>query len=160
MYKLLLMILMSVLFMSLYALQTDEELAMHMVFQGKHGLNHAVHAAAQQSDLTKLAQGIHAIDETKAREAAMAYLQANLRLNADNEPLPDTFLRSTVVIELFKVVNDGEIFPYTYRDDARDYTVTLERPGVIMFIRLVFPRTYTVLQPIRWTIKASAEMVF
>ncbi|MNQ91445.1 hypothetical protein D3C85_1068270 [compost metagenome] len=91
---------------------------------------------------------------------ALTYLQANLRLDGDNKPLPDTFLQSTVVVDLFKVVNDGEIFPYTYRDDAHDYTVTLERPGVIMFIRLAFPRTYTVLQPITWTIKASAEMVF
>jgi hypothetical protein len=159
-YKLLLMVLMSVVFMSLYGLQTDEELAMHTVFQGKHGLNNAVHAAAQQSDEAKLAQGIHSIDETRAREAAMAYLQANLRLNADNEPLPDTFLQISVVVDLFKVVNEGEIFPYTYRDDAQDYTVTLERPGVIMFIRLAFPRTYMVLQPITWTIKASAEMVY
>ncbi|WP_235550034.1 hypothetical protein [Paenibacillus sp. Soil766] len=151
---------MSVVFMSLYGLQTDEELAMHTVFQGKHGLNHAVHAAAQQSDPVKLAQGIHGIDETKAREAAMAYLQANLRLNTQNEPLPDTFLQSTVVVELFKVVNEGEIFPYTYRDDSRDYSVTLERPGVIMFIRLEFPRTYMVLQPITWTIKSAAEMVY
>ncbi|WP_310499470.1 hypothetical protein [Paenibacillus qinlingensis] len=151
---------MSVVFMSLYALQTDEELAMHTVFQGKHGLNHAVHAAAQQSDMVKLAQGIHAIEEVKAKEAAMAYLQGNLRLDADNEPLPDTFLQSAVVVDFFKVVNEGEIFPYTYRDDARDYTVTLERPGVIMFIRLAFPRTYAVLQPITWTIKSSAEMVY
>lgn len=160
MYKLLLMMLMSVVFMSLYALQTDEELAMHTVFQGKHALNNAVHAAAQQSDGAKLAQGIHSIDETKAREAAMAYLQANLRLDEDNKPLPETFLQSTVVVELFKVVNEGEIFPYTYQDVAHDYTVTLDRPGVIMFIRVAFPRTYTVLQPITWTIKSSAEMVF
>ena len=87
-------------------------------------------------------------------------MQANLSLNADNEPLPDTFLQSTVVVDLFKVVNEGEIFPYTYRDDSRDYSVTLERPGVIMFIRLAFPRTYAVLQPITWTIKSSAEMVY
>ncbi|WP_244163171.1 hypothetical protein [Paenibacillus pectinilyticus] len=151
---------MSVVFMSLYALQTDEELAMHTVFQGKHGLNDAVHAAAQQSDGAKLAQGIHSIDETKAREAALAYLQANLRLNEDNEPLPDTFLKSRVVVELFKVVNEDTVFPYMYQDDRLDYSVTLERPGVIMFIRLEFPRTYAVLQPITWVIKSSAEMVY
>ncbi|WNR45219.1 hypothetical protein [Paenibacillus roseipurpureus] len=151
---------MSVLFMSLYALQTDEEVAMHTVFQGKHGLNNAVHAAAQQIDAAKLARGIHAIDEPKAREAAMQYLQANLRLNGNNEPLSNTFLRDTVEVVLFKVVNEGETFPFTYRDDSLDYTVTLERPGVIMFIRLVFPRTYAVLQQVTWTIKASAEMVY
>ena len=39
--------------MSLYGLQTDEELAMHTLFHGKHALNNAVHAAAQQSDQAK-----------------------------------------------------------------------------------------------------------
>jgi hypothetical protein len=159
-YKLLLLVLISVVFMSLFALQTDEELAMHTLFHGKHALNHAVHAAAQQSDQVKLAGGIHAIDELKARAAALQYLQANLRLNAMNDPLPNTFLRSTVVVELFKIVNDNEVFPYTYMDPGNGYSVTLDRPGVIMFIRLEFPGTYTVLQPITWTIKSSAEMVF
>ncbi|MDQ0919436.1 hypothetical protein [Paenibacillus sp. V4I5] len=160
MYKLLLIVLMSVVYMSLYGLQTDEELAMHTLFHGKHALNNSVHAAAQQSDQVKLASGIHSIDETKARAVAMQYLQANLRLNAVNDPLPNTFLRSRVVVELFKIINDNEVFPYTYVDAGNGYSVTLDRPGVIMFIRMEFPRTYTILQPITWTIKSSAEMVF
>ncbi|MFD0698154.1 hypothetical protein ACFQZT_29185 [Paenibacillus sp. GCM10027628] len=160
MYKLLLLILMSVTFMALYALQTDEEVAMHTLFQGKHALNRAVHAAAQQSDQVKLASGIHSIDESKARAEAMRYLQTNLRLNGSNEPLPGTFLRNRVDVELFKVVNDREVFPYTYTNAGYGYSVTLTRPGIIMFIRLEFPRTYSVLQPITWTIKSSAEMVY
>jgi hypothetical protein len=160
MYKLLLLILMSVVYMALYALQTDEEVAMHTLFQGKHALNRAVHAAAQQSDQVKLASGIHAVEETRAKAEAMRYLQANLRLNGANDPLPNTFLRTRIVVELFKVINDQEIFPYTYTNAGYGYSVTLNRPGVIMFIRLEFPRTYSVMQPITWTIKASAEMVY
>ncbi|MGG1516643.1 hypothetical protein ABE504_14590 [Paenibacillus oryzisoli] len=160
MYKLLLLVLMTSLFMSLYALQTDEEVAMHALFQGKHALNDAVHAAAQMSDPDQLARGVHAIDEPRAQSAAMHYLQANLRLNGANDPLPGTFWRSRVEVVLFKVVNQGETFPYTYRNEAYDYTVTLDRPGVIMFIRLAYPRTYAILQPITWTVKSSAEMVF
>ncbi|UKS26861.1 hypothetical protein LOZ80_36280 [Paenibacillus sp. HWE-109] len=160
MYKLLLIVLMSVVYMSLFALQTDEELAMHTLFQGKHALNDAVHAAAQQSNQMKLASGIHSIDEIKARAVALQYLQANLRLDETNDPLPTAFLQSKVVVELFKVVNDNEAFPYTFVDAVNGYSVTLDRPGVIMFIRLEFPRTYTVLQPITWTIKSSAEMVY
>jgi hypothetical protein len=131
---------MSVVYMSLYGLQTDEELAMHTLFHGKHALNNSVHAAAQQSDQVKLASGIHSIDA--------------------NDPLPNTFLRSRVVVELFKIINDNEVFPYTYVDAGNAYSVTLDRPGVIMVIRMEFPRTYTILQPITWTIKSSAEMVF
>lgn len=160
MYKLLLMVLMSTVIMSMYALQTDEEVAMHTLFHGKHALNRAVHAAAQQSDQVKLAEGIHAIDESKARAVALQYLQANLRLNAVNDPLPGTFLQKGIAVELFKIINDGEVFPYTYTNSVYGYSVTLERPGVIMFIRLAYPRTYSVMLPITWTIKGSAEMVF
>ncbi|NEW09160.1 hypothetical protein GK047_24605 [Paenibacillus sp. SYP-B3998] len=160
MYKLLLLILMSVVYMALYALQTDEELAMHTLFQGKHALNRAVHAAAQQSDQGKLAIGIHVIEESKAKTEAMRYLQSNLRLNSNNDPLPETFLRTRVVVELFKIINDREVFPYTYTNITNGYSVTLNKPGVVMFIRLEFPRTYSVLQPISWTIKSSAEMVY
>jgi hypothetical protein len=160
MHKMLLLILMSLFYMTLYALQTDEEVAMHTFFRGKHGLNAAVHAAAQQSDAVKLAQGMHAIDEAKAQSSALQYLQSNLRLDANNDPLPATFFRDRVEVLLFKVVNDQEVFPYTYTHPLYGYTVTLQKPGVIMFIRLDYPRTYSVLQPISWTLKAAAEMVY
>ncbi|MBP1990914.1 hypothetical protein [Paenibacillus eucommiae] len=159
MYKLLLLILMSLLYMTLYALQTDEEIALHTLFQGKHGLNAAVHAAAQQIDQQKLAEGIHSIDETEAEKAALTYLRSNLRLDGNNDPLPDTFYQSRVEVLYFQVVNENEAFPYTFIHPLYGYMTTLEQPGVIMIIRLEFPRTYSVLQPISWTIKAAAELV-
>ncbi|UJF32541.1 hypothetical protein [Paenibacillus hexagrammi] len=160
MYKLLLFILLTVVCMTMYALQADEEISMHTLFQGKHALNNAVHAAAQQSDLNKLSKGIPSIDQSLAQQTALQYLQANLRLNEQNEPLPDTFLRSQVEIVLFKVINDQYFFPYTYINADYNYSVTFRKPGVIMFIKLQYPRVYSVLQPITWTIKASAEMVY
>jgi len=159
MHKLLLFTLLAVFCMMLQALQTDEELAVRTLFLGKRGLNAAVHAAAQQVDAAKLAQGVHAIDVEKARSEALRYLQANLRLDADNVPLPDTFLRSRIVVKVFEVINENNVFPYTYRNDDYDYSVTLLRPGVIMFIELDYPRIYSVVSPITWTIKSAAEMV-
>lgn len=160
MYKLLLFPLMFVCFSLMYALQTDEELAMYTLFYGKRGLNQAVHAAAQQSDLNKLARGVHAIDSAAAETAAMQYLQANLRLDGNNDPLPGTFLRSQIRLLEFAVLNDNVSYPYTYTNAQYGYTVTLRRPGVVAIMRLEYPRTYTVLQPIAWTIKAAAEMVW
>jgi hypothetical protein len=160
MHKILLLLLMSLFYMTLYALQVDEELAMHALFQGKHGLNSAVHAGAQQGDQAKLAQGTHSINETAAKALALQYLQTNLRLNANNDPLPGAFFRTRVELLFFKVVNEEEAFPYTFTHPLYGYTVTLQRPGVIMFIRLDYPRTYSVLQPISWTLKAAAEMVY
>jgi hypothetical protein len=160
MHKMLLFILMSLFYMTLYALQTDQEIAMHTLFRGKHGLSAAVHAAAQQSDAVKLAQGVHAINEANAQSSAMHFLQTNLRLDANNDPLPGTFFRTRIEVLLFKVVNAQEVFPYTYTHPLYGYTVTLQKPGVIMFIRLDYPRSYSVLQPISWTLKAAAEMVY
>ncbi|MFC0212289.1 hypothetical protein ACFFK0_07420 [Paenibacillus chartarius] len=160
MYKLLLFFLMSVVLFMMYALQTDEELAMFTLFQGKRGLNHAVHAAAQQSDAAKLARGIHSIDEAAARSVALEYLQQNLQLDSNMTPLPGTFLRSQVELVDWTVINENETFPFTYMNTAYGYTVTLQRPGVVAIVRLSFPRTYNVLGPITWTIKSSAEMVY
>lgn len=160
MYKLLLMMLMSLFFMTVYALQTDQEVAMHTLFTGKHGLNAAVHAAAQQTDQAKLSEGIYSIDEAAAQAAASMYLQTNLRLNGNNEPLPGTLFRSRVQILDFHIVNENVAFPYQYTNASYNYSVTLKKPGVVMIIRLEYPRTYTILQPIVWTIKASAEIVY
>lgn len=160
MHKLLLFPLMAVCFFALYALQTDEELAMFTLFQGKRGLNYAVHAAAQQSDMVKLAEGVRSIDPMKARSAALEYLRTNLRLDANNDPLPDTLLRNRVEWLDWAVINENQSFPYTYTNTVYGYAVTLQKPGVVAIIRLQFPRTYKVLQPITWTIKAAAEITY
>jgi hypothetical protein len=160
MYKLLLFPLMAVCFFALYALQTDEELAMFTLFQGKRALNDAVHAAAQQSDMAKLAAGVHSIDAASAQAEAFEYIRANLGLDANNDPLPGTLLRSRVEWLDWAVINENETFPYTYTNPAYGYSVTLHKPGVAAIIRLQFPRTYKVLQPITWTIKAAAEMTY
>lgn len=151
---------MAVCFSLLYALQTDEELAMYALFHGKRGLNRAVHAAAQQVDLAKLARGVRGIDPAAAGTAALSYLQDNLRLDSNNDPLPGTFLRSRVRLLDFVVLNDELTYPYTYTNAKYGYSVTLRRPGVVAIMRLEYPRTYTVLQPITWTIKTAAEMVW
>ncbi|MGN7384522.1 hypothetical protein ACTHRH_21705 [Paenibacillus sp. SAFN-117] len=146
--------------MTMQALQTDEELAMHTLFNAKHALNYATHAAAQQVNNAKLAQGIISIDPVRARETADRYLQANLRLDSANRPLPGTFLRQPVELLAFEVINEDKTFPYLYSNPLYDYSVLFHRPGVVMIIRLEFPRTFQVLGPITWEIKSSSELTF
>ena len=57
MYKLVLVMLMMVIWMFMHALQTDEEMAITALFQGKHAVNRAAHAAAQQVDRAALSEG-------------------------------------------------------------------------------------------------------
>ncbi len=160
MYKLILYLMLTVFAMTVYALEIDEQISMNALFQGKHGVDRAVHAAAQQTDAAKLARGIYSIDPLKARLAMDQYLQSNLSLDAQNRPLPGTFLQSPAVIEVFKIVNENENFPYTYTNAAYGYTVTLKKPGVILIVRMEYPGTYKVLQPIVWHIKGAAEIVY
>lgn len=159
MYKLVLIMLMIVVWMYIHALQVDEEIAMGALFQGKHAVNRAAHAAAQQVDVRALADGRLHIDERAAALAAGEYLQANLQLDASGEPLPNAFLRERVEVLVFEVINDDRSFPYEYRNAAYNYEVTLERPGVVMIVNVIYPRVFSVIKPIVWQIKGAAELV-
>lgn len=144
----------------LQALQTDEELAMHTVFHAKHAVNRAAHAAAQQVDAGKLAEGILALDPAKAEQMAFLYLRENLRLDGELNPLPGSFLKQKVDIAVLELINSDRTFPYTYRNEEYDYEVTLYRPGVVLIVELDFPATYRLLHPIRWAVKGAAELVW
>ncbi|MFC3769557.1 hypothetical protein [Paenibacillus sp. GCM10012303] len=160
MYKLIAFLLLIGFVMLLHALQADEEIALQALFQGKRSVNRAAHAAAQQIDMQKLKEGIVSIDPAGAEQLAYDYLQSNLRLDASNEPLPGTFWRSRAEVLVFEVINEDRTFPYMYANSAYDYSVTLQKPGVIMIVRLEYPRTYTVLGPVTWEIKGAAELIY
>ena len=95
----------------------------------------------------------------EAIETAALYLQQNLKLDASGAPLPESFLKQRVEVVVFEIVNADQNFPYTYRNDAYDYEVTLQRPGVVMIVQIVYPRAFQVLDAIEWDIKGAAELV-
>jgi len=144
--------------MMLFALQIDEEVSMNTLFRVKHGLNRATHAAAQQLNEEKLAQGIMSIDPFAAEEKARDYLQYNLQLDVNNYPLQGSFLESPLEILVFEIINENRIFPYHYVNEDFGYEVTLLRPGVVMIIRVEYPRIYQLIGPITWVIKGTAEL--
>lgn len=152
--------LLGAFFMALHALQTDEELAMQSLFQAKHGLNRATHAAAQQTDQEEIAGGVADLDPEAARRTALAYLRGNLQLDESLKPLPGSFLQTPVEIIALDVIGADRSFPYIYQQPLYGYSVTFNRPGVAMLIRLQYPRMYQVMSPVTWIIKSSAELVF
>lgn len=158
MYKFLILLLLIVFQMGMLALQLDEERAMHVLFELKHGVNRTTHAAAQQVDTAMLSQGIWSIDEAQAETIAAQYLQANLLLDGDNKPLPDSSLLAPVEIKVFEVVNADRHFPYRYVNQEYNYDVTLDRPGVVMIIEAEYPRIYRMISPITWLVKGTAEL--
>lgn len=150
--------LMAVMWVTAHAQQMDEEMAMKALFQAKHAVNRAAHAAAQQLDEEQLAHGTLWIDSTHAFTAVKTYLMGNLQLDSNLKPIAGSYLRQPVDIMVFKVVNGDESFPYTYRNSAYDYEVTLQHPGVILIIHLEYPRVFNVIDPIEWYVKGVAEL--
>ncbi|RAU95074.1 hypothetical protein [Paenibacillus sp. YN15] len=157
--KLLLFILLIAFCMSLFALQADEELAMHQYFDLKHGVNRAAHAGAQVLDRELLPEGKVDLDEVQARETALLYLRENLRLDEQLVPLPSAFLQGQVSVLVLDVIGAEHSFPYRYEQPAYEYSVTLNRPGVVVIIGVQYPRMYNLLKPVSWTVKGSAELV-
>lgn len=145
--------------MMMYALNTDVELAHQYFFRAKGSLNRAVHASSLQIDDVALSKGIYKIDETKAQEEFYKYLKYNLQLDDNLTPLPNTFLEDQVTVLEYKVVNTGP-FPYHYVNSTYDLDVWLSRPGVIAVVEVKYPRTFNILGPITWQVKASHELTY
>lgn len=159
MHKLLFALFMTVIWLAAQAAQTDEERAVRVLFDAKHAVNRAAHAAAQQLDERELAEGRFILDETKALEEAMTYLQQNLKLDEQGVPLPGSRLRDRVTVDAWHVVGRNESFPFTYRNSEFNYEVTLDRPGVILIVHVVYPRVFSIMEPVEWHIKGAAQLV-
>ncbi|MGK9250791.1 hypothetical protein [Paenibacillus humicus] len=156
--KLLLIMLMLTVWASAHALQIDEERSIRTLFESKHSVSRAVHAAAQQLNKEDLAEGRFTINEEAAYEKAMEYLRLNLLLDASGHPLPGSRLRQRVVLEDWAVINAGQPFPFTYRNSRYNYEVTLDRPGVVMIIAVSYPRFFSMMEPVVWHVKGTAEL--
>ncbi|MBJ6361534.1 hypothetical protein ACFOQM_09570 [Paenibacillus sp. GCM10012307] len=159
MYKLLLIPLLMVVWMMLHVLQLDEEMAIQTLFQGKHAVNRAAHAAAQQLDQAELASGRLVIDREAAREKAMQYLSYNLLLDSESQPIEGSLLKEKPEIMVFDIIDGDHSFPYRYSAPDYQFEVTLQGPGVIIIAQLKYPRAFTVLDPIEWNIKGVAELL-
>jgi hypothetical protein len=158
--KLVFGMLMVVVWWMLHALQIDEEVALGTVHEAKRAVDRAAHAAAQQVDRNKLELGVLSLQQEQAEVEAISYLRANLRLDAALAPVPGSFLRDSVIVEEFAVLNENLTFPFTYRSARFNYEVTLFRPGVVLIVHVTYPRLFGVLQPVEWDLKGSAELVY
>ncbi len=159
MYKLVLVSLLAVSFLGLYAIQLDEAAAVQVFFQLKYSVNRAAHAAAQQVDLYRLAEGEVRFDEAKGQQEAERYLQSNMYLDEQLMAEDHSFLQGNVRIEVLEFIDDSYTFPHRYVNEDYEYAVTLHKPGVIMIIRAEYRPMFSVIKPIVWYVKGAAEIV-
>lgn len=157
--KLLLIAVLAVACFGLYGVQLDEEAAVRVLFELKHAVNRAAHAAAQQVDLEQLADGRIVFDEPAAVQAAAWYLQHNLYLDEQLMAGEGASIKGGVDILVLEFIDDASTFPYEYTNEVYDYAVTLYRPGVILIIEAEYQRMFSGLGPIIWQVKGAAEIV-
>src|SRR5690606_31173254 len=143
-----LIIAMMSVWLTVNLLQVEEEMAMKTLFLGKHAINRAAHAAAQQLDMEALGDGVMQIDPEAAAGTAAQYLQMNLSLDENGMPIPQSFLRHPVEVVVFDVVNADNSFPYYYRNDTYSYEVILKRPGVVLIAKIIYPRAFQLMDSI------------
>ncbi|MDF2815055.1 MAG: hypothetical protein K0Q81_1255 [Paenibacillus sp.] len=160
MYKFLVFIVMFSFLLLMNALQTDEQLAMQSLFEGKRAVNRAAHAGAQQLDMQKLPEGVISIDPLASQAAAQDYLRANHKLDAANIPQSSSFWKAEVEVAVFEIINENHTFPYAYTNSTYNYSVTFNRPGLVLIVRITYPRVFTVISPITWDVKGAAELVY
>ncbi|MFD2115679.1 hypothetical protein ACFSTH_10700 [Paenibacillus yanchengensis] len=160
MYKLVLIIAMMSVWITAHSIQIEQEMALKTVYLAKQAINRAAHAAAQQLDSSALSEGELRIDEEQAKEVAMLYLQRNLHLNSQGEPLPASFLQNPVKLLVFDIVNAEQSFPYHYVNTAYQYEVWLERPAVIIIGNIIYPQMFRTISSIDWTLKGTAQMTY
>jgi len=159
MYKILLVVILATVFVGLYAVQLDQEAAVQTFFELKRAVNRAAHAAAQQIELGQLSGGVISFDEVAARQSVERYLQRNLRLDEQLVANDGGSIQGQVDIRVFELIDRSYPFPYHYVNEAYDYEVTLERPGVVLIIYAEYHRMFQALEPIYWYVKGAAEIV-
>jgi hypothetical protein len=158
-YKLLLIMMMMTVWMAVHLMGVEEELAMKTLSQSKRAINRAAHAAAQQLDKEALGNGELRIDPQTAAETAMNYLGGNLLVDGEGVPLNTSILREPIEVLVFDIVNGDQTFPYVYRNDEHQFEAVLRKPGVVLIVKVVYPRAFRVLEPIEWEIRGAAELV-
>ena len=101
-----------------------------------NGLNLALRGAANQVDRQGLADPVDPkvyILPGQAQDQFYEYLEKNLRLNRGLNPQKNSIADSTVSVEYFKILNEGEL-PFTYNHDG--YVETITQPSAVGIIRV------------------------
>ncbi|MCR8657058.1 hypothetical protein [Paenibacillus endoradicis] len=152
--------LLLVIWLMMYTEQLDHELSMKAYYKGKQAVNRGAHAGTLQLDELQLSEGIFAIDPVMAYQMATEYMYANLRLDRNGNPTPQSFLKERVELLHFEVLDPSLTYPYEYSLSKYGYSTTFNRPAVVIVIRMKYPRIFSSNNPVEWNIIGSSQLVF
>jgi hypothetical protein len=159
MYKLLLIPLMLLLWLTLYGSGMDQELAMKSYYKVKQAVNRGAHAAALQLDTVALANGVFQLDDEAARIRAEQYIYRNLLLDEFGMPTVDSFIRTPVEIVYFEILDASLEYPYRYELSQYRFSTVFNSPAVIIVLHFSYPRIFSNNNPVEWDIVGSAQLI-
>lgn len=104
----------------------------------QYGIEHAVHDAALQVNIEKLADGKIEFIKTDAEQAIRESLQKNLLLDTQLHPMSMTLLDSPVIIDDIVYLDENYIDPFTGQKIKFPTTWKYTLPNGQVFERAVF----------------------
>lgn len=137
-----LILLLSVFFISVMYIELDHDIATLLNERVKNAVNRATHDASLQLEPETLSSGYQYFDQTAALSAFKTSLANNLGLNPLTlNPLSNSIFSSKPKIEFIDFLDDHDpiTFPYLYQNSNYQITKIINGPAVIAVISIEKP---------------------
>lgn len=139
-------LLMSVVCLTLWMWQVDDNNTGFANERLKNSINYAAHDASLQINKAELAKGRIIFDTALAEAAFRQTLRDNLALANDLTPKPDTLFKKQVAVLYADYIDDedGVAFPYFYENDTYGIHHTINGPAVVFAVKAPRPQVFNV----------------
>jgi len=139
-------ILLSIVCLTFWIWQVDDNVTSLANERLKNAVNYAAHDASIQIDKKYLGNGRIAFNNAKAEEVFRQTVADNLFLDSDLVPRPNTLFKEkiTVIYTDFIDDRDGITYPFFYENEAYGIHHWIFGPAVVFAVEVPRPRTFNV----------------
>lgn len=150
-------LLMSVVCLTFWMWQVDDNITVLANERLKNALNYAAHDASLQLNKAEVAKGRIIFDSVSAEAVFRQTLQDNLALANDLTPLPNTLFKEQITVLYADYIDDvdGVAYPYFYENDTFGIHRWINGPSVVFALKVPRPRVFNVNQVydlIKWAV--------
>lgn len=150
-------LLVSVVCLTFWMWQVDDNLTGLANERLKNAVNYAAHDASIQVNSEELANGRIVFDTAKAKEVFNRTLADNLSLDNNLVPRPNTLFKEKINVIYTDYIDDrdGLTFPYLYENDYYGIRHWVFGPAVVFAVEVPRPRAFN-LNPsyslVKWSV--------
>lgn len=139
-------ILMSVVCLTFWMWQVDDNNTVLANERLKNAINYAAHDASLQINRAEMARGRIVFDHVLAESVFRKTLQDNLLLENDLTPKPNTLFKAPLTVLFAGHIDDddGVAYPYFYENNTYGIHRWINGPAVIFAVRVPRPQVFNV----------------